>query len=154
MTFGRVCLYPSCELSANTMTWPNVVLILDQRHRRWADIETALGDVIVFAGLDASKLSGQAQIWFSSYLQNRHQSVKIKDTLSDKFTLSYGVPQSFELGSLLFTLYTTPLSSIISSSHIHHYLYVDDTQMYIALSVPNAKESLEKLQHCVIAVSA
>ena len=24
-------------------------------------------------------ISGQAQIWFSSYLQNRHQSVKIKD---------------------------------------------------------------------------
>ena len=27
-------------------------------------------------------ISGQAQIWFSSYLQNRHQSVKIKDTFS------------------------------------------------------------------------
>ena len=38
-------------------------------------------------------ISGQAQIWCSSYLQNRHQSVKIKDTLSDKVTLSYGVPQ-------------------------------------------------------------
>ena len=24
-------------------------------------------------------ISGQAQIWFSSYLQNRHQSVKIDD---------------------------------------------------------------------------
>ena len=32
--------------------------------------------------------SGQAQIWFSSYLQNRHQFVKIKDTFSDKVTLS------------------------------------------------------------------
>ena len=32
--------------------------------------------------------SGQAQIWFSSYLQNRHQSVKIEDTFSDKVTLS------------------------------------------------------------------
>ena len=32
-------------------------------------------------------ISGKAQIWFSSYLQNRHQSVKIKDTLSDKVTL-------------------------------------------------------------------
>ena len=40
-------------------------------------------------------ISGQAQIWFSSYLQNRHQSVKIEDILknfSDKVTLSYGVP--------------------------------------------------------------
>ena len=26
-------------------------------------------------------ISGQAQIWFSSYLKDRHQSVKIKDTI-------------------------------------------------------------------------
>ena len=38
-------------------------------------------------------ISGQAQIWFSSYLQNRHQSVKIEDTFSDKVTLFYGAPQ-------------------------------------------------------------
>ena len=40
-------------------------------------------------------ISGQAQIWLSPYLQNRHQSqsVKIKDTLSDKVTLSYEVPR-------------------------------------------------------------
>ena len=41
---------------------------------------------------DWYRISGQAQIWLSSYLQNRHQSVKNKATLSDKFTLSYGVP--------------------------------------------------------------
>ena len=34
-------------------------------------------------------ISGQAQIWFSFYLQNRHQSVKIEDTFSHKVTLSY-----------------------------------------------------------------
>ena len=38
--------------------------------------------------------SGQAQIWFYSHLQNRHQFVKIKDSLSDKVTLSYGVPRT------------------------------------------------------------
>ena len=59
-------------------------------------------------------VSGQAQIWFSSYLQNRHQSVKTMDTLSDKVTLSYRVPQGSVFGPVLFTLYTTPLSAIIS----------------------------------------
>ena len=29
-------------------------------------------------------ISGQIQIWFYSHLQNRHQSVKIKEALSDK----------------------------------------------------------------------
>ena len=66
------------------------------------------------------RISGQAQIWFSSYLHNRHQYVKIKDSFSDKVTLSYA----------------------------------DDTQMYMSLSVSNAKESLEKLQHCLMGVSA
>ena len=95
-------------------------------------------------------MSGQAQIWFSSYLQNRLQSVKIKDTFSDKVTLSYGVPHGSVLGLVLFTLYTTPLSAIISSFDINHYLYADDTQIYMFLSVTNAKESLEKLQHCLM----
>ena len=71
---------------------------------------------------DWYRISGQAQIWFSSYLQNRHQSVKIKDTFSDKVTLSYGVPQGSVLGPVLFTLYTTPLSAIISSLDINHHL--------------------------------
>ena len=88
---------------------------------------------------DLYGISGQAQIWFSSYLQNRHQSVKIEDTFSDKVTLSYGVPQGSVLGPVLFTLYTTPLSAIISSFDISHHLYADDTQIYMSLSVSNAK---------------
>ena len=99
-------------------------------------------------------ISGQAQIWFSTYLQNRHQSVKITDTFSDKVTLSYEVPQGSVLGPVLFTLYTTPLGAIISSFDINHHLYADDTQIYMSLSVSNAKESLEMLQHCLMGVSA
>ena len=99
-------------------------------------------------------ISGQAQIWFSSYLQKRHQSVKIKDTLSDKVSLSCGAPQGSVLGPVLFTLYSTPLSAIISSFDINHHLYANNTQIYMSLSVSNAKESLEKLQHCLLGVSA
>ena len=51
-------------------------------------------------------------------------------------------------------LTTTPLSAIISSLYINHHLYADDTQIYMSLSVSNAKESLEKLQHCLMGVSA
>ena len=97
-------------------------------------------------------ISGQAQIWFPFYLQNRHQSVKIKDTLSDKITLSYVVPQGSVLGPVFFTLCTTPLNAIISSFDINRHLYANDTQIYMSLYVSNAKESLEKLQHCVMAV--
>ena len=58
------------------------------------------------------------------------------------------------LRQVLFTLYTTPLSAIISSFDINHHLYADDTQIYMSLSVSNTKESLEKLQHCSMGVSA
>ena len=58
------------------------------------------------------------------------------------------------LGPVLFILYTTPLSAIISSFDINHHLYADDTQTDMSLSVSNAKESLKKLQHCLIGVSA
>ena len=83
------------------------------------------------------------QIWFSSYLQNRHQSVKIKDTHSDKVTLSYGLQQGSVLGPVLFNLYTTP-RAIVSSFAINLHYFADNTQM--SLSVSNA---LEKLQHCL-----
>ena len=38
-------------------------------------------------------ISDQAQIWFSSYLQNRHQPVKIKDTSA--FYLIYYITQCY-----------------------------------------------------------
>ena len=53
------------------------------------------------------------------------------------------------LGPVHFNLYTTPLSAIISSFDINHHLYADATQIDMSLSVSNAKESLEKLQHCL-----
>ena len=62
--------------------------------------------------------------------------------------------QNSVLGPEVFTLYTTPLSAIISSFDIDHHLYANDTQIYMFLSVSNAKESLEKLKHCLMGVSA
>ena len=58
-------------------------------------------------------VGGSSLKWFSSYLMERFQSVKIGFTLSDLQKLLFGVPQGSVLGPLLFSLYTSPLSTLI-----------------------------------------
>ena len=47
----HACIKMRTALPANTKTWPNVVSMLVQRRWRWANIETALGQILAFAGL-------------------------------------------------------------------------------------------------------
>ena len=88
-------------------------------------------------------ISGTVLNWVCSYLINRVQKGKLLDKLGEpfkthygapQFKTHYGVPQGSVLGPLLFTPYTTPLSSVISRHNICHHLHVDDTQIYLSLS--------------------
>ena len=67
-------------------------------------------------------ISGTALSWFTSYLTDRRQAIKIGNCFSDMLPTSCGVPQGSVLGPLLFTLYTTPLSSVIQSHNLDHHL--------------------------------
>ena len=91
-------------------------------------------------GLDGLSLDG-----FSSYLSLRSQAVSIIYSFSAFSTLSCGVPQGFVLGPLLFTLYTTSLSSVISKNSLKYHLYADDTQLYISFTPTTSALSLETL---------
>ena len=93
--------------------------------------------------------------WFISYLTDRKQAVKIQDTLSSERNLPYGVPQGSVLGPVLFTLYTTPLSKIISAfSSLSHHLYADDTQIYVSLKPQTCISLIKQLQDCLLAVQS
>ena len=47
----HACIKTGTALPANTKTWPNVVSMLVQRRCRWANSETALGQILALAGL-------------------------------------------------------------------------------------------------------
>jgi len=64
--------------------------------------------------------------WFKSYLSSRSLGVKCDNILSFLYTSSCGVPQGFVLGLLLFIIYTTPISTLISSLSLNHHLCADE----------------------------
>ena len=99
-------------------------------------------------------IDGVVLKWVQSYLNSRKQRIKIDGHLSDAFQLPYGVPQGSVLGPLRFTLYTTPLSSVISKFTVAHHLYADDTQIYLELDSRNFDSSITELTNCLKAVQA
>ena len=72
---------------------------------------------------------------FSSYLENRYQSVNIQGISSKNQPLRFGVPQGSVLGLFLFTQYTVPIGAICQRHGVNYQLYADDTQVYVSLSI-------------------
>jgi hypothetical protein len=93
--------------------------------------------------------SGTAICWLKSYLTNRCQRIKLDSCLSPSVSLPFGVPQGSVLGPLLFTVYTSPLSSVIEGQSVPHHLYADDTQLYLSFSADDSESSILRLQQCL-----
>ena len=93
-------------------------------------------------------------IIFVSYLSSRYFTVDINGIKSPPSKLLYGVPQGSVLGPLLFILYTTPLSSIISQSSVNHKLYADDTQLFLSFSADTFSENILLLQNTISNISS
>ena len=92
--------------------------------------------------------------WIQSYLSSRSFTVDINGIKSPPSKLLYGVPQGSVLGPLLFILYTTPLSSIISQSSVNHKLYADDTQLFLSFSADAFSENILLLQNTISNISS
>ena len=100
-------------------------------------------------------MGGSTLKWFSSYLTEHFQSVKIGSTLSDLQKLLFGVPLGSVLGPLLFSLYTSPLSTPIGKHKgVNFHFYANDSQLYVHLSHMNASAAFDKLNRCLQDVKA
>ena len=92
--------------------------------------------------------------WLTSYLSSRTSTVGIPPHSSPSFPLTCGVPQGSVLGPVLFNIYTTPLSSLISASSISHLLYADDTQFFISFVPKNFSSAINNLQSTITVISS
>ena len=79
--------------------------------------------------------------WFASYLEDRWQTVTIGNCDSKPHKIKWGVPQGSVCEAPLFTLYTAPVSDIISRHKLQHNEYADDTQIYATFK-PNERDSV------------
>ncbi len=70
--------------------------------------------------------------WIKSYLSFRSFCVNINGAVSSSFLLFYGATLGSVLVALLFILYISLVSTVISNSAVNHHLYADDAQLYIS----------------------
>jgi hypothetical protein len=90
-----------------------------------------------------------ALTWFSSYLEDRYQTVFLKGESSDRSLLVYGVPQGSVMGPVDFIVYLRPTYDIAQKHGISMHQYADDTQLYLAFDFDKQEEAVAKMEACI-----
>ena len=79
----------------------------------------------------------------------------IDGTRSEATVLNFGVPQGSVLGPILFTVYTTPLGSIVRKYGLSYHMYADDTQLYISFrpsDVTSTNSVIKSIESCYLEI--
>lgn len=94
-------------------------------------------------------IKGTVLKWFSSYLNNRKQSVLIDNVKSDYHHVWCGVPQGSVAGPLEFIMFSAPLQDLISAHGVSSVAYADDTQLYITFDPADRSSAVSKIEACI-----
>ena len=89
-----------------------------------------------------------------SVKSSRSSTVGIPSHSFSSSPLTCRVPQCSVLGPVLFILYITPLSSLISASSIFHLLYRYDTQLFISFVPENFLSAISNLQSTITLITS
>lgn len=103
---------------------------------------------ILVQKLERYGIKGVELEWFKSYLSNRVQRTRVSNELSERLTVTLGVPQGAVLGTLLFIIYINDLGNVLQ--HAKARLFADDTLLYVSGS--SADECIEQLNADLISV--
>ena len=76
--------------------------------------------------------------WFSNYLCDRTQSVRIESVSSSPRAIRYGVPQGSILGPILFLIYINDMADVLDKYFLIQ--YADDSQIILANKITNIED--------------
>ena len=94
-------------------------------------------------------ISGNALQWFTSYLSDRYQSVRIRDKQSSVCHVPYGVPQGSVLGPLLFILYIADAATFPGKHGLSSHFYADDIQLYLSCRQGHTAVCASRVSACI-----
>ena len=117
-----------------------------------AAFDTVDHDILITRLKHRFGITGKALGSIQSYLSGRTQFVKIGTERSSTRNLICGVPQGSVLGPILYSMYTSPLTDIISEHNMNHHFYADDSQIYVSFKPSPAGEpsaSKQRIESCI-----
>ena len=83
--------------------------------------------------------------FFTSYLSECFQQVKVSTEVSGELPINIGLPQGSILGPILFLFYINDMPGIVKDCMCH--LYAEDTTLYCKARTVDGAEKC--IQHCV-----